>query len=92
MSIMTKDIDTRPYTGARKVEGKIKVKTSEEASWLDGYFNNTPNYSQVTGITRGKVYDVIKVEGFGDGEDITIIDDNGKEQTLGDFFFTEVDE
>ena len=91
MSIMTKNIDARPYTGERRVEGKLRVKTSEEAPWLDKYFNNTPNCEQVTEVTRGKVYDVVKIEGFGDCEDITIIDDNGEELVLADFFFAEVD-
>jgi hypothetical protein len=47
-------------------------------------------YKQVVGVTRGKAYEVIAIEGHGDCEDITIIDDNGNEQTLGDFFFEEV--
>ena len=75
----------------RNVKGKVRVKTSDEAWWLDKYFDNTPNCDQVEGITRGKTYEVVRVEGFGDCEDITIIDDNGKEHTLADFFFAEVD-
>lgn len=91
MSVITKNIDSCPYTGTRAVRGRVRVKTSEEATYLDNFFNGTPNWDQVTGITRGKVYDVIKVEGFGDVEDITIIDDNGEEQELADYFFTEVE-
>lgn len=92
MSVITQNIDSHPYTGTRKVIGKVRVKTSEEASWLNGFFDGSPDYSQVTGLTRGKVYDVVKVEGFGDCEDITIVDDFGKERSFGDFFFTEVKE
>lgn len=90
MSIITPNIDASPYTGVRNVKGKVRVKTHEDASWLDNFFNGTEHYDQVTGVTRGKVYNVIKTEGFGDVEDITIIDDNGEEQTLGDFFFDEI--
>ena len=91
MSIITENIDSQPYTGIRKPKGKVRVKTHEEASWLDGYFNGTPNYDQVKGITRGKEYNVVQVKGLGDVEDITIIDDNGNEQSFGSFFFTNVD-
>lgn len=90
MSVITKNLDSRHYTGRRRAKGKVRVKTHEEAAWLDHYFDGTPNYSQVTGITRGKVYEAVCVEGFGDVEDVTIINDFGKEQTLGDFFFVEV--
>lgn len=92
MSVITKNIDSRPYVGVRMAKGKVRVKTSEEAPWLDKYFNGTPNCSQVTEVTRGKVYDVVSVEGFGDCEDITLIDDNGEETELADFFFDEVEE
>ena len=91
MDIITENIDSQPYTGIRKPKGKVRVKTHDEASWLDGFFNGTPNYSQVTGITRGKEYEVVKVEGFGDCEDITIIDDSGNEQSFADFFFCNVE-
>lgn len=91
MGVITKNLDSRPYVGKRRKSGKVRVKTSEEAAWLDSFFNGTPNCEQVTDITRGKVYDVVCVEGFGDVEDITIIDDSGNEQVLGSFFFDEVE-
>lgn len=91
MGVITDNIDSFPYVGVRKPTGKVRVKTHDEASWLDRFFDGTPNVTQITGITRGKEYDVVKVEGFGDGEDITIIDDNNCEHTLGDFFFINVD-
>ena len=91
MSIITENIDAHPYTGTRQVKGRIRIKTEQEAPYLNGYFNGNPRYEQITGITRGKIYDVIKVEGYGDCEDITIIDDNNKEQRLGQFFFEKVD-
>ena len=90
MSVMMK-IDAYPYTGVRNVKGKVRAKTSEEAPWLDCYFDGTPNTDQVEGLTRGKIYDVVRVEGFGDCEDVTIINDNGEEQELADFFFAEID-
>ena len=88
MSKILKDnIDDHPYTGIREVTGKLRVKT---ASWLDGHFNGSINCEQVRNITRGKIYDVVRVEGLGDCEDVTIIDDSGNEQTLADFFFEEI--
>ena len=87
MNILSENIDAHPYYGERKVVGKLRASTEE---WLDGYFNGTPNYDQVKGITRGKIYDVIKVIGFGDVEDVIIINDNGEEQELGSFFFEKV--
>lgn len=39
----------------------------------------------------GKIYDVIRVEGLGDCEDVTIIDDLGNETELADFFFEEIE-
>ena len=89
MSVLRQNIDSNPYTGERKVKGQLRLSTKE---WLDQFFNGTPNCSQVTGVTRGKIYDVISVEGFGDCEDVTFIDDNGEDQTLGDFFFEEISE
>ena len=90
MSVMMKNIDCHPYTGVRNVKGKVRVKTSEEAPWLDCYFDENSNADHVYGVTRGKVYNVVRIEGFGDCEDVTIIDDNGEEQELGDFFFDQV--
>ena len=90
MSIITPNIDETPYVGVRNVVGKVRVKTHEEASWLDNFFNGTENYDQVTNITRGKTYDAIRVEGYGDVEDITVIDDNNEETTLMSAFFTEI--
>lgn len=85
--ILKDNIDTSPYTGVRNVTGKLRVKT---ANWLDGHFNGSINCEQVRNITRGKIYDVVRVEGLGDCEDVTIIDDSGNEQTLADFFFEEI--
>ena len=90
MSVLTKNIDRYPYTGIRNVKGKVRVKTSEEAPWLNCYFDKNSDAEQVEGVTRGKIYDVVSVEGFGDCEDITIINDNGEEYKLADFFFEEV--
>lgn len=89
MSILRKNIDERPYTGKRIVKGKLKLSEKE---WLNMFFDGTPNAEQVTGVTRGKIYDVILVEGFGDVESVTFIDDNKDIQTLGGYFFEEVDE
>lgn len=87
MSILEQNIDSNPYTGERKVTGQLRLSTK---SWLDNHFNGTPNWSQVTGVTRGKIYAVVSKTGYGDVEDVTFINDNGELQTLGSFFFEEV--
>ena len=88
MGILKRNIDSNPYTGIRQVEGYLKVK--DKGSCLDEFFNNTPNCEQIKNITQGKIYKVVSVEGLGDVEDVSIIDDVGNIQTLGDFFFEEV--
>ena len=87
MGVLTKDIDSRPYTGKRTVKGRLRL--SEKPS-LDVFFGGNPDVVPITGVTRGKVYEVVSIEGFGDGEDVTFIDDNGTLQCPGDFFFEEV--
>ena len=88
MNVLTKNIDSRPYTGTRNINGKLKISEKE---WLNKFVDGTPNVSQVENVTQGKIYDVIAVEGFGDCENVTFINDNGDEQTLADFFFEEID-
>jgi hypothetical protein len=88
-NIINENLDRHPYTGERIVKGKVRVKTHEEASWLDGFFDGSEDHSQVTTITRGKVYDAVKVTGYGDMEDVTIINDNGEEEQFGSFFFSD---
>lgn len=89
MSVLRENIDANPYTGKRSVNRKY-LKVKENAYWLNGFFDGSPDYDQVIGVTRGKTYEVIAIEGHGDCEDITIVDDNGNKQTLADFFFEEV--
>lgn len=88
MSILTKDLDKHPYTGERKVIGKLRVKTS---GWTEGFFNGNPDYEQVRGITPGKTYDVLRKIGLGDVEDVIIIDDFGNEAEHSDFLFEEIE-
>lgn len=88
MSVLRKNIDSNPYTGIRSVSGKyLRLRTDEH---LTHFFDGTPTVEQVEGVTRGKVYEVVAIEGFGDCEDVIIIDDNGNEKRLADFFFEEV--
>lgn len=56
MSIITPNIDASPYTGVRNVKGKVRVKTHNDAPWLDNFFNGKENCDQITGITRGKTH------------------------------------
>lgn len=90
MSVLCKNIDCFPYTGKRGVEENSYLRIKKDAKWLDCYFDGTPSCVQVTGVTRGYVYKVTAIEGFGDCEDIFFINDNGEEQELADFFFEEV--
>lgn len=77
-----------PFTGIRDASFDARVS---EKPFLDNFFNGTPHYDQVSGVTRGKVYHVHKVEGFGDASSFFITDDTGKEHELGDMFFEAVD-
>lgn len=82
-----RNLDRYPYTGVRTAEMKVRVRTSEEAPWLDSYFNGAQDYEQVAGITRGKVYNVVRTIGYGDCESHVVINDVGEEYALCDFFF-----
>lgn len=88
MKILTENIDAFPYTGIRKVSGKVKIKDNK---YTRKFFDGSSDAEQVYNVTIGKVYEAIRVEGFGDVEDVTIIDDKGNEQELADFFFEEVE-
>ena len=48
MSIITPNIDASPYTGIRNVKGKVRVKTHNDAPWLDNFFNGKENCDQIT--------------------------------------------
>lgn len=74
------NLDSHPFIGERKVS--FKAKMSEK------YLN--PRYNQVKNVTRGKVYDIYKVEGYGDMVEFYFLDDTGKEQGLCDFFFEDI--
>ena len=91
MSVLTENLDSHPYAGEKEVTGKIRVK-AVGSLWVDNYFNGNPDYDQIENVTQGKIYDVVRLEGYGDVESVTIIDDTGKEHTLADFFFEEVEE
>ena len=86
-NILSTNLDEQPYTGEITVKGKLRIKNVPH---LKGFFDGSKGYEQVENVTMGKVYNIIKKEGFGDGEDITFIDDIGEEQTLGSYFFEEV--
>ena len=87
--ILTEYIDSHPYTGERNIKGYLKLSTKK---YFDHFFDGSLNYQQVENITRGKIYEVISVIGYGDGEDVVILDDNGNEQRLADWFFEELTE
>ncbi len=81
-------LDRHPFVGEREVSFKAKI--SEEL-YLDGHFNGSSGYTQVENVTRGKVYEIYKVMGQGDGADFYFLDDAGKEKILGSFFFEEAE-
>lgn len=87
--VLTSNIESRPYTGKKYISGRLRVS---EAAWLDKYFDSESDAEHVTNVTRGKIYDVIALEGFGDCEDVLFRDDIGEMQRLADFFFEEVKE
>ena len=68
--MLRENIDSNPYTGVRNVKGKLRLRTD---SFLDNFFNGNKDTEQIENVTRGKVYDVVRIEGFGDCEDVTII-------------------
>lgn len=43
-------------------------------------------------ITLGKEYHVHKITSYGDPFDVWVINDKGKEECLGEFFFEDIDE
>lgn len=88
MSVLTEDIDRNPYTGIKYVTGKLRINKEH---YLDKFFNGAKNVSQVKNVTRGKEYNIIYLEGYGDMEDVIFINDIGKEQRLGSFFFEEIE-
>lgn len=80
--------DKYPFTGKRKVDIPVIASRKEH---LNGYFDGSKNYEQVTGITRGNQYTVVEVEGYGDVFDVTIVNDDGQLQTFASFFFEDFD-
>lgn len=68
----------------KKAIAKMKLSTSPD---LDDYFNGSRIAVQVTGVTRGKVYDILDSPEPGNIGDVTFINDNGEEQKLFSFFF-----
>lgn len=79
-----KDLTNHPFTGERDVDFDARISTEE---FLAGFFNGNEDYIQVKNVTRGKVYHIFKVEGFGDGSEWHFINDAGQEDSLADFFF-----
>ena len=83
------NLDSHPFTVERKVNFKVKVTEKER---LKKFFDGTADTEQIQDVTPGKVYEIYKVEGYGDCADFYFKDDSGKEQYLADFFFEEVED
>ena len=56
------------------------------------FFSETVGTHWIQNVTPGKIYEIYKVEGYGDCADFYFKDDLGKEQYLADFFFEEVED
>ena len=82
------NIDKHPFTGDIAVSFDARIST---ANWLDGFFNGSEKYEQVTGVTRNKTYHIHKITGYGDAVDMHFINDNGEEASLGNYFFVDPD-
>lgn len=87
MNRLDYNTDRYPFTGKRKVNIPAIASNKE---WLYKYFDGTEKVQQVSGITRGKSYVIIEVWGYGDVFDVTFINDDGVQQTLGSFFFEDI--
>ena len=83
------NLDSHPFIGERKVNFKVKVTEKES---LKKFFSETVGTKWIQNVTPGKVYEIYKVEGYGDCADFYLKDDSGKEQYLADFFFEEVED
>ena len=68
---------------------KAKVTENER---LKKFFDETAGTERIQDVTPGKIYEIYKVEGYGDCADFCFKDDSGKEQYLADFFFEEVED
>lgn len=73
--ILTKDIDGHPHTGIRcNFLGELVAVLDNESR----------------GVTKGKQYKIIAVQGYGDVEDVIFINDMGNIARAGDWFFKEI--
>lgn len=83
------NLDSHPSTTERETDFDV---IASQADWLKPYYNGSPKYDQVTGVTPGKKYHIHKVLPLGDIADYYFINDDGKEQCLGQFFFEQIKE
>lgn len=75
MSVLTKNIDAYPHSGIR-CAGYIGELTASQSS-------------EEVGITEGKKYKVIAIQGYGDVEDVIFVNDKGDIERAADFHFKE---
>lgn len=84
-----RNLEEHPFTGERMTSFDAVMS---EKSFLDNYFNGNPKTEQVENVTRGKVYHIHKIKGYGDMAGFYFLDDTEKEQELCEFFFDPVEE
>ncbi len=83
------DTDRNPAVGRTNVSFDARVADKPHTR---PFFDGTPNYMQVTGVTVGKTYHIHAIERYGDPIDFEFIDDTGKTRRLMSSFFEPVDE
>ena len=83
------DLDSHPFTGEYNVNFKARIAQNDH---VKKFFDGTAGVEQVQNVTPGKIYEIYKIEGYGDFADFYFKDDVGKEQCLADFFFEEAEE
>lgn len=73
-----------PRTGS--LSAKFRARLSN-AAHLNGFFNGDEGHEQIRNVTRGKIYDVVIVNAYGDVADFTFTNDIDEPMTLGSFMF-----
>lgn len=83
------DLDSHPFIGEYNINFKARIAQNDR---VKKFFDGTVGVKQVQNVTPGKIYEIYKVEGYGDFTDFYFKDDSGEEHCLADFFFEEAEE
>jgi hypothetical protein len=70
----------------------VKITTNEKLrADVIKHLNGEDGYEKISTISLDKNYRITKITGYGDVFDVTIINDLGKEETFGEWFFEDID-